>query len=142
MDLRIDGKIALVFGASKGLGKAVATQLVQEGAKVILASRNRELLEKTKKEIGAWQPLQPAFTSATSREVPNSFFKDFMNDMGTNFMNYKGNSFLVTVGCTAAFPGFKFRLTFERAMCFSQHPWSRLWQSTCFPHLSCSINGA
>ena len=57
MDLRIDGKIALVFGASKGLGKAVATQLVQEGAKVILASRNRELLEKTKKEIGAFDVI-------------------------------------------------------------------------------------
>ncbi|OFZ47629.1 MAG: short-chain dehydrogenase [Bdellovibrionales bacterium RIFOXYB1_FULL_37_110] len=53
MDLRINGKIALVFGASKGLGKAVAAQLAQEGAKVILASRNRELLEKAKKEIGA-----------------------------------------------------------------------------------------
>ena len=51
MDLGIKGKIALVTAASKGLGKAVATQLASEGANVIICSRNLESLQKTKFEI-------------------------------------------------------------------------------------------
>jgi len=42
MDLEIKDKIALVTAASNGLGKAVATQLASEGAKVIICSRNLE----------------------------------------------------------------------------------------------------
>ncbi len=51
MDLRIEGKVALVTAASKGLGKAVAIQLVSEGANVVICSRNLESLQKTKSEI-------------------------------------------------------------------------------------------
>jgi 3-oxoacyl-[acyl-carrier protein] reductase len=51
MDLGINGKIALVTAASKGLGKAVALQLAQEKAKVIICSRNETELIKTKNEI-------------------------------------------------------------------------------------------
>lgn len=51
MDLRIEGKVALVTAASKGLGKAVAIQLVSEGANVVICSRNLESLQKTKFEI-------------------------------------------------------------------------------------------
>ena len=48
MDLEIEGKVALVTAASKGLGKAVATQLASEGAKVIICSRNLDSLQNTK----------------------------------------------------------------------------------------------
>ena len=51
MDLRIEGKVALVTAASKGLGKAVAIQLASEGANVVICSRNLESLQKTKSEI-------------------------------------------------------------------------------------------
>jgi len=51
MDLGIKGKIALVTAASKGLGKAVATQLAIEGAEVIICSRDPESLKKAKTEI-------------------------------------------------------------------------------------------
>ncbi|HUL08201.1 MAG TPA: SDR family oxidoreductase [Candidatus Acidoferrum sp.] len=44
MDLGIAGKRALVLGASRGLGRAIATALAAEGAKVVLAARNRERL--------------------------------------------------------------------------------------------------
>jgi 3-oxoacyl-[acyl-carrier protein] reductase len=53
MDLMISNKVALVFGASKGLGKAIAAALVREGATVVIASRNREQLEKALEETGA-----------------------------------------------------------------------------------------
>ena len=51
MDLGIEGKFALVTAASKGLGKAVATQLALEGANVVICSRNLESLQKAKSEI-------------------------------------------------------------------------------------------
>jgi 3-oxoacyl-[acyl-carrier protein] reductase len=51
MDLRIEGKVALITAASKGLGKAVAIQLASEGANVIICSRNIDSLQKTESEI-------------------------------------------------------------------------------------------
>ena len=47
----LTGKIALISGASKGLGKAMALALSAQGATVGLVSRNREKLEEVKKEI-------------------------------------------------------------------------------------------
>src|SRR5712692_6885742 len=44
MDLGLDGKIAMVGGASKGLGFAVARALALEGARVSIASRDREAI--------------------------------------------------------------------------------------------------
>ncbi len=51
MDLELTGKVAIVGGASKGLGRACAEVLAQEGASVVLCSRSEADLEKTAKEI-------------------------------------------------------------------------------------------
>jgi len=51
MDLGINGKVALITAASKGLGKAVANQLVLEGSEVIICSRNLESLKKAQSKI-------------------------------------------------------------------------------------------
>ena len=51
MDLGLKNKIAFVAASSQGLGKAVAIELAKEGAKLIICSRNKENLEKTKLEI-------------------------------------------------------------------------------------------
>jgi 3-oxoacyl-[acyl-carrier protein] reductase len=48
---RLDGKVALVTGASRGLGRAIAHRLAAEGAKVGLNARYRETLETVAKEI-------------------------------------------------------------------------------------------
>jgi NAD(P)-dependent dehydrogenase (short-subunit alcohol dehydrogenase family) len=45
MEQRLKGKSALITGASKGLGKAMAIALAAEGAKLALVSRDREQLE-------------------------------------------------------------------------------------------------
>lgn len=51
MDLGLHGKVALVAGASKGLGKAVALGLAREGAHVALLSRDAARIEAAAKEI-------------------------------------------------------------------------------------------
>lgn len=53
MDLKLNGKTVLVAAASKGLGKAIATQFVQEGARTYICARSTEALEATANEIGA-----------------------------------------------------------------------------------------
>lgn len=51
MDLGIEGRSALITGASKGIGYAAAYRLAQEGCHVHLASRTKEDLEKAQADI-------------------------------------------------------------------------------------------
>ena len=51
MDLGLQGRVAIVGGASRGLGRACAMGLAQEGAKVGISSRSAEALEATADEI-------------------------------------------------------------------------------------------
>ena len=64
MDLGLEGKVALVTAASKGLGRAVATELAREGASIVISSRDEENLSQTADEIrgetGAEVEYRPA----------------------------------------------------------------------------------
>jgi len=53
MDLGLEGKVALVTGASKGIGRAIAAELAAEGARVALSSRSQGRVEATASEVGA-----------------------------------------------------------------------------------------
>ena len=51
MDLGLQGRVAVIGGASRGLGRACAVGLAQEGARVAISSRSAEPLEATAREI-------------------------------------------------------------------------------------------
>ncbi|HET9854162.1 MAG TPA: SDR family NAD(P)-dependent oxidoreductase, partial [Methylomirabilota bacterium] len=51
MDLELTDKVAIVGGASKGLGRACADVLAEEGCRVAICSRSRDDLEKAAKDI-------------------------------------------------------------------------------------------
>lgn len=53
MDLRLDGKVAFVTGASKGIGRAVAEHLAKEGAGVVITARDAGPLDVTAAKIAA-----------------------------------------------------------------------------------------
>lgn len=56
MDLRLDGKKALITGGSRGIGKAIAAAFIESGAEVMITSRGAEACEETANEIGAiWE---------------------------------------------------------------------------------------
>jgi 3-oxoacyl-[acyl-carrier protein] reductase len=53
MDLGLSGKVALVTGASQGIGFGIAKELAAEGAQVAVSSRTQEKIEAAAGEIGA-----------------------------------------------------------------------------------------
>ncbi len=60
---RMEGKTALVTGGSQGYGRAIAQALTRDLARVIIAARNRELLETAREEIGCEAALPMDVTS-------------------------------------------------------------------------------
>ena len=53
MELKLNGKTALVTGGSEGIGKGIALALAKEGVDVAICARRKEPLEATAKEIAA-----------------------------------------------------------------------------------------
>lgn len=51
MNLGIQNRVALVTGASKGIGKAIAIGLAREGARVVIAARSAEALEEVRSQL-------------------------------------------------------------------------------------------
>lgn len=51
MDLGLDGRVALVMGASRGIGRGIAAVLAREGARLAIASRSEEKIQEAAGDI-------------------------------------------------------------------------------------------
>jgi 3-oxoacyl-[acyl-carrier protein] reductase len=65
----LDGKVAIVTGASRGIGRAIALALAGRGVKVALAARTAEALEEVKAEVEAQSGEAEAFVADLRREA-------------------------------------------------------------------------
>ncbi len=72
MDLLLSGKIALVTGASVGLGRQIAIRLASEGCQLIILARREALLDELASEIEASGRLRPLVVTCdiTDRQAP------------------------------------------------------------------------
>lgn len=59
MDLQLSNKVAIVTGASRGIGKAIAETLAAEGVKVVLAARSQADLEELARSLPTASLVQP-----------------------------------------------------------------------------------
>lgn len=58
MDIRLDGKVAVINGGTGSLGSALAKRMAQCGAKVALVARNQEKLDKTAAELSQYSEVK------------------------------------------------------------------------------------
>src|SRR4051794_6229270 len=70
MDLGVAGRVALVTAASKGLGRASAVALAQEGAKVVICARGAEALAATEAELAGYTEVLAIPADVTEPAVP------------------------------------------------------------------------
>lgn len=100
---RLDGKIALITGASRGIGLATARELAALGADVLMVARDAEVLEARRGEIEALYPKQRvlAFAADLAEAEQRLDLFDWINDLGRGLdivvNNVGGNSTRATL---------------------------------------------
>mgnify|MGYP001595931035 CR=1 FL=1 len=84
MDLELRGKVALVTGGSRGIGKAIARELALEGMDVAVCARQRDVLnaavEELAKETG--RRVVPLIADTSKAEEVNAMFQDAAAALG------------------------------------------------------------
>jgi 3-oxoacyl-[acyl-carrier protein] reductase len=66
MELGLEGRVALVMGASRGIGRGIAAALAREGARVAIASRSEERVHEAAAKLG--EAVTPFVADATDLE--------------------------------------------------------------------------
>lgn len=75
MELGLKNKVALVTGASKGIGKAVAMELAREGCRVVISARGEEELNEAAEEIRQVESSAEVLSVATDVTDPSEVEK-------------------------------------------------------------------
>ncbi|PIQ36605.1 MAG: tropinone reductase, partial [Lysobacterales bacterium CG17_big_fil_post_rev_8_21_14_2_50_64_11] len=81
---RLDGEVALVTGASAGIGQAIAAELAGLGASVLMIARDPDQLERARKEIADDQPQVAIHAKACDAAAADGrdALCDWIEDMG------------------------------------------------------------
>ncbi len=83
MDLGIEGKLALITGGSRGLGRQSALALANEGVNIAICARGTDTVNATVNEITSTGVNAKGYTADMGDEsAPAELFNKVMNDMG------------------------------------------------------------
>jgi NAD(P)-dependent dehydrogenase (short-subunit alcohol dehydrogenase family) len=84
MDLHLQGKMAIVTGGSRGMGKAIARQLAREGCDVVIGARSEGPLRKTADEIAeeTRRKIVPIVLDTLNAESIKGFVRQSANALG------------------------------------------------------------
>jgi len=66
---RLEGKVAIITGATGGIGEATAKRFLEEGASVMLVGRSRQKLNETRERLGATSSLADFVADAADEEA-------------------------------------------------------------------------
>jgi 3-oxoacyl-[acyl-carrier protein] reductase len=83
MNLELGGRIAIVTGASAGIGRAIATSLASEGAQIVVVARRENLLMTLAEEVAQRHALRPYVVAAdvcndaTPTHIANEVLKKY-----------------------------------------------------------------
>lgn len=83
VEIRLDGRGALITGGSKGLGRAMAKRMGEAGAKVAIAARDQASLDEAKAEVeAAGGRCFPFVADVTDPERCKSLYADAVSALG------------------------------------------------------------
>jgi len=84
MELGLQGKRALVTGASRGIGKCIARELAREGVDVAIVARSKDALEATAKELAAetGRRIIPLTADVTSKAQVDAVIAEAVRQLG------------------------------------------------------------
>mgnify|MGYP000943716756 CR=1 FL=1 len=74
--MRFEGKVAVVTGAARGIGKACAARFLDEGASVVLADIQDDLLQRTAEEFAVPERVHTRVTDVSKRDQVDGLIAD------------------------------------------------------------------
>lgn len=128
MDLAIKGRVALVSGASKGIGKAIAVGLAEAGCELYLVARTKESLEALQQEIFQSTGTQPYIF------VGDVSAPDLCDQIFDTLKKRSGKLDILVNNCAGPDMG-----------CFAEHGkenWDRAYESNLFSFINYSTHAA